>query len=171
MNTMTLAEALRVTAKRIEDRPDDYSWGRCDSCNCGQLFQTITGMGEGQLSRFRYDSVEGARVWSKLAEYSYAVCPVVNLPINSVIRVLREFGMTMLQVRELENLSNAKIRAMAGLSGSSQLVCGLTKAPYMIFLDSGDTVSVIAYMRAWATMLDEQVSESLNVSEPAPASA
>ena len=37
----TLAEALRVTAKRISSG-DRYKWTHMGACNCGHLAQTIT---------------------------------------------------------------------------------------------------------------------------------
>lgn len=146
MSTMTLAEALRVTAKRIQDNPDTYKWVRADDCNCGHLFLTISGQKKSQHSP-RY--IVGN--WSWLADRPEARCPISDVPVGHLIGVLRNFGLSMPQLAHLEGLSDLEIRHRAKLPGS----------PHGVFTDKDKLESVIAYMEAWASILDEQVNDSL----------
>jgi hypothetical protein len=45
-----LIAALRATAQRLRNGVH-YSWGHHGACNCGNLFQVITSMTEGEILR------------------------------------------------------------------------------------------------------------------------
>lgn len=155
---MTLAEALRVTATRIENG-DYYDWEVPNDCNCGQLFKTIAGIKKNDLPFiFSYIPTHLSEfgVWSNLQYLPDAICPIAEVPIGSIIRTLREFGLNMIQVAELEHLSNLQIRKKAGLPIVPATHWSVS-LPHR-FGDFNKINAVIAYMRAWATMLDEQAA-------------
>lgn len=148
MSTMTLAEALRVTAKRIREKPGDYKWVQNHQCNCGILFQTISGMNEAQTKNLIYSSLGFIGIWKDQIRFVHSTCPVADVPLGSVVRILRDFGISMRQIAQLEVLSNPQIRCRAGLP--------------IVAMDYCNPPAVIAYMEAWASLLDEQVNDSLD---------
>lgn len=160
MSTMTLAEALRVTATRIESEPENYSFARCDSCNAGHLFKTVSGMND-LKSRALVNSLESGvtGIWSTLIRSPLATCPIAEVPMNTVIVILRNFGISAIQMRDLERLSDLEIRRRAGLG---LIEDGLFDKRIFPFRDCSILNSVVLYMRAWATMLEEQFDEMLN---------
>jgi hypothetical protein len=140
---MNLETALRQTAQGIEDRIVEYSHGCYSTCNCGLVAKAL-----GATDDIIYDSIELMTsrddVHHVNGMYGYAsivnVCPLTDLPITNVLRILSDAGMSAQDIADLENLSNPQIRKRAGLTIER----------------CNNRTAVAAYMRAFADMREEQ---------------
>lgn len=135
---MTLAYALREAARRIEAGEVRYWFEHMGECNCGVLAQVVTGETAEQIE-LKTDQWEG--IWGDVRDSKLATCPVTNLPIGSIIRSLREIGLSGQDLHDLENLENKAVRIRAGLS-----ISDFREQPS----------AVIRYMRAWADLIDAE---------------
>jgi hypothetical protein len=125
--------ALRDTAHRLEHGAT-YKWSHFGQCNCGNLAQTIT-----QLSpREVYEAA--FRRSGDWGEQAREFCPTSGYPIDFVLSQLFAIGMEPEDVRQLERLSDDRVLRRLG-------------QPPLLYSRRED---VIAYMYAWADLLDDE---------------
>jgi hypothetical protein len=169
-----LVVALRETAARLEREETVYRWSQLAHCNCGHLTQTITGLSPGAIheaaAKQRGDWAEQAR--SARAEHAQPdygsrpaldegawepedleICPVAELGMSQIFAELSAWGLDAADVGALERLDDPEVRRRLGTHTID-------------FLHS-DRRNVVAYLRAWASLLEEQVSERVARGEPA----
>lgn len=127
-----LAQALYDTANRL-DGGARYSWTHMGACNCGHLAQTLTDKSAAELHAL---ALERAGDWRE----QLAHCPTTGLPIDDVIEILLEAGLSRQQLADLERLADKTVLKRIGV-------------PH---LDHRRRSHVVQYMRAWAGMLEEQ---------------
>ena len=137
----TLADALRVTAKRLNSG-ERYSWTHMGACNCGHLAQTITLRSPEELHRV---ALERAGDWS---EQTREYCPTSGYPLDHVITSLLELGASLSELRDLERLTDPKALKRLPMSRRREL-------------DHRKRDDVVLYMETWAELLDEKVSVSV----------
>jgi len=102
-----LITALRLTAKAIEIGTFGYNWKKTDSCNCGALACTLTGMSAWQMRVAICDSMgdAGATWKEKVGRY----CPITGMPANWILQVMCKAGMTPQDIVDLEYLRNPEV--------------------------------------------------------------
>jgi hypothetical protein len=132
----TLIEALRGTARRLEEGAD-YAWGNHGSCNCGNLLQVITSMTKTEILRFAHT---GIGEWTELAE---EYCPVSNLPADHLVGQLMKQGLTPSDVHHIEYLDDRNV--LDRLPGGFR------------WLQRNRREDVILYMNTMADMLEERM--------------
>ncbi len=133
-----LIRALRITAERLRGGAP-YQWGHHGMCNCGQLAQTIT-----QRSRREIHEAALAR-GGEWRDRARDYCPTSGLPIDGIVRELLEVGLGPGDLADLEYLADDRIvRRVAVLDGERRE------------LRRNHRDDVIAYLEAWASLLDEE---------------
>ena len=135
----TLIEALRTVAGKLSCVDNEYRWTHMGACNCGHLAQHITGMSASEIRRL---SQYKAGEW---ADQALEYCETSNLPIDHVMGSLLELGLEPRDVGHLERLSDNQVLKRLPLGKRH--------------LDFRERVHVVLYMRTWADMLEEQLSE------------
>jgi hypothetical protein len=130
---LSLAEALRVTADRIEAGVS-YQWGHLGQCNCGHLVQTVCGLPRQVIHEW---ALERTGDWEQLAN---DYCPTSGHHIDDVITSLVELGMTQGDIGHLEKLDDPRV--LTALPGGHR------------WLTRHDRADVVLYMRTWAGLLD-----------------
>jgi hypothetical protein len=161
-----LVGALRDTAARLGREDTVYRWSQLAHCNCGHLTQTITGLSPGAIheaaARQRGDWAEQARTLAQLtlpSEPDYGSrpaidegawepedlgrCPVAELSMSQIFGELIEWGLEATDVGALERLDDPEVRRRLGTHTVD-------------FLHS-DRENVVAYLRAWADLLEERL--------------
>jgi hypothetical protein len=164
-----LIGALRDTAARLGREDTVYRWSQLAHCNCGHLTQTITGLPPGAIreaaARHRGDWTEQALTVAQLtpSEPDYGsrpaldegawepedlgLCPVAELSMSQIFDELSEWGLEATDVGALERLDDPEVRRRLGTHTVD-------------FLHS-DRENVIAYLRAWADLLEERLETPL----------
>ena len=132
-----LARALTETAERL-DRGVRYRWAHMGSCNCGHLAQTLTALTPEEIHE---RALERAGDWS---EQAVEFCPTSRLPIDDVIQTMLDSGLTRQDIGDLEKLSGQAILQ--------------TLPPSDRILDRRCRAHVVRYLRAWARLLERQLS-------------
>jgi len=179
--SLRLVEALRETAARLEREETVYRWSQLAHCNCGHLTQTITGLSPGAIHeaavKHRGDWAEQARtvVGGSDAPTStptppdygdrpandegawepedLGICPVAELGMSQIFAELSAWGLDAADVGALERLDDPVVRRRLGTHT-------------LDFLHS-DRRNVVAYLKAWATLLEEQIAERVARGGPA----
>jgi len=131
-----LVSALRSTAARLAASAT-YAWGHLGMCNCGHLVQTLCGLAPARIHTI---ALEGDGDWETLAN---AYCPTSGHAIDDVISSLIEAGLTTDDIGHLEKLDDPAI--LAALPGGLR------------WLRRNDRADVIAYLEAWATLLEARL--------------
>lgn len=138
-----LIDLLRTTADRLESGAQ-YMWGHAGKCNCGHLAQTATGLSGGEIHRrmlARAHLRELSRgEWS---EHSEAYCGDSGMDVEFIFEALLEVGLETRDLSHLEYLSDPAVLA--------RLPAGHRP------LKRNDRDDAIAYLRAWADLMEEQV--------------
>ncbi|MEM0965161.1 MAG: hypothetical protein AAGJ81_03280 [Verrucomicrobiota bacterium] len=134
----TLISVLRVTANRIADGTQ-YSWTHQGRCNCGQLVQTVTGLGAAEIHQ---RALQKPGEWS---EHAKDYCPVSSHPLDQVIHVLREIGFSAKDLGHLEYLSDPFVLAEVRLRTGQRS------------LNHKDREDVVFYFQVWADLLEEKL--------------
>lgn len=131
--TPLLIEALRSAARKLENHAE-YQWGHMGSCNCGHLAQHLLKLSKDEIHAA---AMERMGDWSdQLNDY----CPSSGLSMDAMIDGLLEHGLSRSELAALERLSNPEIVAKVGLG----------------YLVHNKREHVIAYLKAWASMLEEE---------------
>jgi len=176
-----LIQALRETAARLERESTVYRWSQLAHCNCGHLAQTITGLSPGAIHeaalRHRGDWAEQARTLAPAAggpgldafalEYGdrpaldegawepedLLACPVAERSMSAIFAELLAVGLEPADIGALERLDDPAVRRRLGTSTSHYL--------------HSDRNNVVAYLRAWAAILEETLEQEVGRGRPA----
>jgi hypothetical protein len=135
MNQFILIQALRSTAARLAAGAN-YQWGHFGQCNCGHLAQSLLGVGHAKLHEI---ALEGDGDWEMIANQH---CPVSGRRIDSIVTDLLEMGLSTQDLGHLEKLSDERV--LRALAGGKR------------WLRRNDRNDVVAYMLAWAELLESQ---------------
>jgi hypothetical protein len=127
-----LIDALRRTAKRLATDVS-YQWGHMGMCNCGHLAQSITGLAHAEIHA---SALIREGDWEQQAN---DYCPTSGNLIDVVLAAMFDLGLTRADVRNLEKLADLEVLRRVGR--------------HLRFNDRND---VVAYMNAWASLLEEQ---------------
>lgn len=138
---MTKAEALRTAADRIEGGAA-YHWLDVGRCNCGHVAMVIGNWTDVQVRRLIGCNVS----YTNTADQ----CDVTGRSQDEVMSVLLGIGFTTDDLRELEMLSNPRVRRLAGIPDDDWYAFS-RKTP------------VVAYMRAWADLIDPPVAAPIEL--------
>lgn len=129
-----LVAALRATAARLESGAT-YLWSHFAACNCGHLAQTVTRL----EPRAIYEAAfQRPGDWGEQAREH---CTSSGLPIDHILEALFALGLAPADVGHLERLSDdAVVRAV----GRGELRHAVRE-------------DVVAYLRAWADLLEAEL--------------
>lgn len=174
--SLRLIRALRETAARLEREETVYRWSQLAHCNCGHLTQTITGLSPGAIheaaARHRGDWAEQARTVAggaggpsapdygsrpALDEGAWepedlGICPVAELGMSQIFAELSAWGLDAADVGALERLDDPEVRRRLGTHTVDYL--------------HSDRRNVVAYLKAWAALLEERLAERAARGEP-----
>jgi hypothetical protein len=139
---LPLIDALRETAKRLKDG-SPYAWGNHGSCNCGNLLQVVTLLKPEEILTYAHS---GIGEWTELAE---EYCPTTNAPINLLLNKLQQLGLTPTDIHNLEYLEDRTV--LETLDGGFR------------WLKRNKREDVIAYFEAYATLLENQLIDSIQI--------
>jgi len=138
--SLELIGAIRRTAKKLKEGAP-YQWGHMGSCNCGHLAQEITHFTKAEIHQF---AMRKSGDWSEqVLEY----CPNSGYPMDMMITGLLTHGLTLNDLRNLEWLSDSKILNKLAVRN----------------LRRNDKEHVIAYMNAWAGILEDALVERIHI--------
>lgn len=161
---MTKIEALRKTVENLETNKYMYDWSSSDSCNCGILARTVLN-GKSPYTAGFTDTPTA----SKQGVFaSYAYCMTTDLDIPEVFKALKDAGFTYQDMVHLEYLSDEKIADRAGLKVVTKdnwreedptRYEGMSEFTKRYCKQFGIKYYVIAYMKAWIEILEEEAIE------------
>ena len=140
--SLELVAALRETAHRLRNGAR-YSWGNHGACNCGHLLQVMTKLEAGEILRYAHT---GHGEWTELAE---EYCKTTNAPISFLVHKLEEAGLTPVDIRHLENLTDREVL---------QRLPGGFRWPRKNLRED-----VVLYFEAMANLLEEKLIASIHV--------
>ena len=138
-----LIAALRRMVNKL-NHGVNYQWGHMGSCNCGLLAQEITTFSKSEIHSY---AMERYGDWSRQAE---EYCPSSHLPIDLIIRTMMDAGLSKLDIKNLENLSDKAV--LNKLSDN--------KKP----LRHNVREDVISYLSAWIELLEEKLIHNISLS-------
>lgn len=136
--SLQLIDLLLRTADDIETNPD-YSWYGTTVCNCGLLAKNA-----GCSIIIDNNLILPSSSWRRLA---HAICPQTGVPLIEAVRVLMSYGLTAEDITELEMCKNKEIAKTVPMSVSY-----------------GNPIYVAQYLRAWASLLDKQLTAQSSAS-------
>ena len=140
--SLPLIDAIRKTAKVLE-QGNEYQWGHMGSCNCGFLAQQVTKLRKDEIHR---RAMERYGDWSEqLNDY----CPTSGLPLDEVISEMIAFGFDAQDLKHLEKLSDPEILRTFPVE-KRDLKHNIKK-------------DVLAYMRAWGTLLEQELLNKIEL--------
>jgi hypothetical protein len=168
-----LVFALRATAARLVGDDVTYRWSSFAHCNCGHLAQTITGLGPTEIQQ-RAMRREGD--WGRQArdcasrtfpEFDFGdrpaldegawepenvgACMATGAPLDEVLAQMYALGLTSEDVGHLERLSDRHVRRRLGTHKED--------------FAHHERHNVIAYLRAWADLLEAQLAAPVETAE------
>lgn len=154
--SLVLIDALRETAQRL-DAGADYAWTHMGRCNCGHLVQTVTRQSPAQIHRQMLQRPgDWAEQATEFSEHPTPYCAGSGFVMDHVIDVLLDLGLTTGDVADLERLRNEKIRARMVRKDRSRPI------------SHRDRDDVVAYLRAWAELLEAQLEAAADSVRPVP---
>ena len=130
--SFVLARILEETAERLEAGAE-YQWSHFGKCNCGHVAQTATRLRAADIHRV------ANRVFAEWSEIPDDFCPQTGMLFDRVIDTLFEIGLTPLDLRDLEDLSQRTI--LENLPGGFR------------HLERNNREHVVLYLRSWAELL------------------
>ncbi len=134
--TQALIQTLKKTAKNMSGS-SAYQWGHMGACNCGFLVQEITRFSKDEIHR---RAMQGHGDWNEqLNDY----CPASGLLMDDMISTLLDAGFDIDDLKNLERLSSPEV--LRSLPEHQRNLKHNVKA------------DVIAYLNAWADLLDLKV--------------
>lgn len=142
--TPELVSAIRRAAANIE-KSGKYQWGHMGSCNCGYLAQELTSLTRAEIHAYALRTRSGD--WEDQVS---AFCPQSNLPMDLLISQMVEAGLSLEDLKHLERLSDPDVKARMGFNHSQSLRHNYVK-------------DVVAYLRAWADMIEEKLIDSISL--------
>lgn len=191
--TAILVRALRETARRLQAETTPYKWAHFGQCNCGHLAQTLTGLSDVSLQhaaeKHRGDWSEQAVAHERAAaiagpssgpsseprsepserpfiDYGDRLaldegawepeanesCAITDIPMSLVFAHLTAIGLTAEDFVHLERLTDPRVRRLLGTN---------TREFHYASRDN-----LIAYLGAWATLLEQAQQSSPAPSTP-----
>ena len=132
-----LIAALRKTVLRLRSGAP-YQWGHLGACNCGHLAQTLTKLSKGEIHKA---ALERDGDWG---EVSQEYCETSGLRVDTIIESMLGVGLNLNDIEYLENLNDKAVLKHMGKSAGG--------------LKHNDRDHVIAYMEAWAQLLETQLT-------------
>lgn len=139
-----LIQGLRTAAAKLTDGAH-YAWGHHGACNCGHLLQVLTNLDEKEILAYAHT---GAGEWTEIAAES---CAVTGAPVQLLVKKLEEAGLTGTDIHHLEYLDDKKV--LEKLPGGFR------------WLKRNQRADVIDYFRAFADLLEDELIESVDLSE------
>ena len=140
--TPELIEALRRTARNLINGAP-YQWGHMGGCNCGNLAQELTKLNKDQIHQY---AMQRYGDWNEQVE---DYCLTSQMPIDLVINEMLNAGLMLEDLKHLEKLDDRQV---------------LLRFPFeMRFLKHNVRDDVVAYMNAWADLLEEQLLEKITL--------
>lgn len=140
-----LIKALRNTVKQLE-HSNQYQWGHMGSCNCGFLAQEISKLSKDQIH---------SRAMQKYGDWSEQLndyCPTSGMLMDDLITQMLNFGLDTDDLKHLEKLSDTKV---------------LRRLPTNHrYLSQNKKSDVIKYIKAWVDLLEEQLTDSIDLPQP-----
>lgn len=143
--SVEIIQALRNTAKRINQIKGAYNWKHLGTCNCGNLVQELTGQNAKQI---HLEGIKKHGDWEMLV---YLYNEESTYQIDQTIKSLLDLGFTLEDIVQLENLSNQEI-----INNISFLKQNLKR---------DNKQDVILYLETWANMLEEELIQQIEVEE------
>jgi len=140
-----LIDALRQTARRLEDDRSVHRWSHFGLCNCGHLAQTVTQQSAAEIQDTLF-VLPGD--WG---EKAYDACATTGLPMDHLFEQMFALGMDREDFGHLERLSDPAVRARV-------------PGP----LAHTRRRDAVTYLRAWADLLEAQLPTPLPVVASAP---
>ncbi len=164
----TLIRALRQTATRVSSPEVVYDWAHFAHCNCGHLAQTITGLSPANIYRAaiseRGDWAEQAVVFEPpdygdrpaLDEGAWEPedvgrCAVTDHRMSDIFARLLDAGLEQEDIANLERLADTRVRQRLGNNTVS--------------VAHGERDNVVAYLNAWADLLEDELAQPLHTDE------
>ena len=139
---LTLINALRETAQRLRNGAH-YAWGNHGACNCGNLTQVVTKLSKEEILQYAHT---GIGEWTELAE---DYCGVTDAPAGLLITKLQQVDLTPSDIHNLEYLEDKKV--LERLPGGFR------------WLQRNVREDVIIYFETYATLLEEQLVDSVEI--------
>jgi len=130
-----LIAALRESARRLSGDVS-YQWGHMGTCNCGHLAQSITGLQGAEIHR---SALVREGDWEQQAN---DYCPASGNLIDALLAAMFDLGLTRGDIGHLEKLSDPAVVRHVGRP-----------------LRFNRRDDVIAYMHAWADLLEESYAD------------
>lgn len=140
--TPELIYALRQTARNLL-KGAPYQWGHMGGCNCGNLAQELTKLNKDQIHRY---AMQRHGDWNEQAE---DYCSTSQMPIDLLINEMLNAGLQLEDLKHLERLDDRQV---------------LTRFPLeRRFLKHNLREDVVAYINAWAELLEVQLLEKITL--------
>ena len=161
-----LIVALRQTAARLARKETTYQWASFAHCNCGHLAQTITGLDPADIQRraMRREGDWGGQARNviplKFPEFDYGdrpaldegawepenvgACQVTGRPLDDVLDQMYALGLQPADVGHLERLSDPVVRRRLGNNTG--------------YFPHHRRENVVAYLEAWANVLEDELA-------------
>lgn len=137
-----LSNAIRKAALNLQNNKP-YEWGHMGNCNCGHLAQTLLNINKADIHRY---AMEKNGDWNEqLNDY----CPTSGLLMDKLIWSLLQTGLEMEDIMDLEYLRNPTI---------VEKIDNNLKP-----LISNNREHVIAYLNAWASMMEEELTKNIDL--------
>lgn len=141
---LLLIEAFRKTAKNLRNGIP-YEWGHMGNCNCGNLAQILLNMDKKTIHEF---ALIGVGDWS---EQVNDYCPTSQMPMDRMIFGLLEKGLSTIDLKNLEYLSDQHVLNMLPTSQGQ--------------LHNNNRNDVALYLETWAKLLENQLLEKIEINE------
>lgn len=126
-----------MTAARLNSGAD-YAWSMQGACNCGHLAQTLTGLTSAEIH---------ARGLEKPGDWRDHIedwCTTSLYPIDQVIRLMLDAGLSLDDVANIERLGDQAVRAAMPRDLGP--------------LDYKNRAHVRAYFETWAALLEDELA-------------
>lgn len=137
---LELIDALRRTARNLKNGAP-YQWGHMGGCNCGNLAQELTKLNRDQIHKY---AMQRYGDWNEQVD---DYCSTSQMPIDLVISEMLSAGLLLEDIKHLEKLDDRQV---------------LIRFPLNVrHLNHNVRNDVVAYMNAWAELLEEQLLEKI----------
>lgn len=169
-----LIVVLRQTAVRLSREDVTYRWSSFAHCNCGHLAQTITGMDPAEIQRraMRREGDWGSQALQSVRRpfldldfgdrpaldegawepEDVGACQVTGAALDEVLAQMYSLGLSPDDVRHLERLSDPQVRRRLGNNTG--------------YFPHHKRENVIAYLHAWADLLEARLETETASAEP-----
>lgn len=120
-------------------------WGHMGSCNCGNLAQEITKLTKADIHAY---AMRGHGDWADQINY---FCPTSGMPMDLLISEMLNAGLDREDLVHLERLSDQQVLRQL--------------PPEERNLRHNYRDDVVKYLMAWASLMEEQLTEKINLAE------